>query len=244
MTKPLDGFTLLNTRPKNQAASLSNWAKSQGAEIIECPAITIAPLSPETALDHNIDIGIVVSPQAALLALKALAGLSQQVKILTIGKKTTQLLTQKGIAIQSSAPMENSESLLTLPILEQIKGKRILLFKGEGGRQLLKDQLERRGAEVIERNLYQRNCPTSLPIHCQKLLKKGQKFIILGTSQTSVRHLYELFTGKAKAALEQALWLVLSERIATILYERGIDTVVISQASRLQDDLLNISNIK
>jgi len=47
-----------------------------------------------------------------------------------------------------------------------------------------------------------------------------------------------------KTVLQQAHWLVLSERIATALYQRGVKTVIISQASRLHDDLLTIQHIK
>jgi uroporphyrinogen-III synthase len=55
----------------------------------------------------------------------------------------------------------DSEGLLALPELQHVDGVRVLIFRGEGGRELLGSTLVRGGARVDYVSCYRRAAPTS-----------------------------------------------------------------------------------
>jgi len=86
---------------------------------------------------------------------------------LAIGSKTASALRSRLIAIDpvqaeaslATAPSMTSESLLTLPQLHAVKDKKVLIFRGLGGRGMLAEALSERGATVHYCELYSRGIP-------------------------------------------------------------------------------------
>lgn len=74
-----------------------------------------------------------------------------------IGRTTALALhTVSGIDIRYPRDRETSEVLLQLPELQSVAGKRALILRGNGGRELLGETLRERGAEVKFSECYQR----------------------------------------------------------------------------------------
>lgn len=67
-----------------------------------------------------------------------------------------RLHTVSGFDIRYPLDREISEALLQLPELQNIAGKRALILRGNGGRELLGETLTARGAEVSFCECYQR----------------------------------------------------------------------------------------
>jgi uroporphyrinogen-III synthase len=67
--------------------------------------------------------------------------------------------------LSASSPRKaafDSESVLALPAFQApaVAGRRVLILRGDGGRDLLGDTLRARGAEVEYLTCYHRNGPT------------------------------------------------------------------------------------
>ena len=81
-------------------------------------------------------------------------------KIATVGQGSAKALRELGIA-EVIAPAErfDSEGLLALPELQNVAGWRVLILRGDGGRELLGDTLRARGATVEYAACYRRSKP-------------------------------------------------------------------------------------
>jgi len=63
--------------------------------------------------------------------------------------------------VRVPATTMDSEGLLALPELLDVAGKRIVIFRGDRGRELLRTALEARGATVVQVECYRRAKPQS-----------------------------------------------------------------------------------
>jgi len=81
-------------------------------------------------------------------------------KVATVGQGSREELMQRGFAqVISPAAQSDSEALLDLPELAKVRGRRIVIFRGDGGRQLLGETLAQRGASVEYAACYRRVLP-------------------------------------------------------------------------------------
>jgi uroporphyrinogen-III synthase len=96
------------------------------------------------------------------------------VRCLSIGAKTEQVVNERlrlfaGQACESRSGMSmDSESLLALDELRAVNDKKILIFRGVGGRTLLYTELSARGARVDYCELYHRVSPEGIKQQIQQ----------------------------------------------------------------------------
>ncbi|MBI5437069.1 MAG: uroporphyrinogen-III synthase [Nitrosomonadales bacterium] len=85
---------------------------------------------------------------------------SSTLKIATVGQGSAKALRDLGVQ-EIIAPQDrfDSEALLALPELQNVKGWRVVIFRGDGGRELLGDTLKARGAKVEYAECYRRAKP-------------------------------------------------------------------------------------
>jgi uroporphyrinogen-III synthase len=80
--------------------------------------------------------------------------------VAAIGAATAEALRNSGLGpVISPAERHDSEALLGLAPLQVVKGQNIVVFRGEGGREHLKEALEARGARVEYAECYRRVRP-------------------------------------------------------------------------------------
>jgi uroporphyrinogen-III synthase len=85
--------------------------------------------------------------QASALLLTAHGLAWPQMPTLAVGATTAASWQESGV--QPQVPQDaRSEGLLALPALNAVRGKRILILRGDGGREFLAEQLRGRGALV------------------------------------------------------------------------------------------------
>ena len=108
----------------------------------------------------------------------------------------------------------DSEALLELPELQDVAGKRIVIFRGEGGRELLGDELRRRGAEVVQVASYRRGKPDADAVVLLKHWENRTLDAITITSSEGLRNLFEMVGKLGQAWLRKTPLFVPHQRIA------------------------------
>jgi len=163
----LAGRGVLVTRAAEQAENLCQLIRQHGGRPVPLPAIEIAgppdPIRLQQFLSRldSYDMALFISPNAVKWGLRQLPdGLPPDMPVGAVGRSTARALEAAGlpVAIQPEQGYD-SEALLKNPLLQQIRGRRILIFRGDGGRPLLAEVLRQRGARVDYAEVYQRRCP-------------------------------------------------------------------------------------
>ncbi len=165
---------VLVTRPAHQASNLINLLRSQGATPVALPLLEIQPVTEQDPAYHPLKSQIMdldlfhkvifISPNAARLGCEWIDLYWPQLPIaidwLAVGKQSAQQLSNFGIDAYHNPLGYDSEALLQAPMLQDVQDQKILIMRGQGGRETLAETLKARGAEVSYAELYQRCCPT------------------------------------------------------------------------------------
>ena len=238
----LSGVTVLVTRPKHQTENLCALIEQAGGEALRFPTIEIRETDNPDALNKHIDtlpksdIVIFVSPNAAEYGAQAinrrLGVIPSHLCIIAMGEGTARELKRSAIAAHATpVGRAGSEVLLNNPILADVSGKTIVIFRGDGGRPLLGDTLRERGAQVDYAVCYQRAQPQIDPKPIQQRGSQGEIDIITLTSVTALDNLL--------AMLDPCDWIksapsvVFSQRIADACHQAGFShtPVIVDEAS-------------
>ncbi|UVL08922.1 uroporphyrinogen-III synthase [Pseudomonas rhodesiae] len=165
----MTGWRVLLTRPAEESAALATVLSDVGIYSSSLPLLDIEPL-PITPDQQALlrDLGrycavIVVSKPAARLALQQLDRHWSEVPWFSVGAATAQVLADQGYTVHYPHTGDDSEALLELPALREAIARpdaRVLILRGEGGRELLAERLRERGASVDYLELYRRFLPT------------------------------------------------------------------------------------
>ena len=184
----------------------------------------------------GVDLIIFSSP-AAVRHAAALLPLRTAASVLAVGQGTAAALRRHGIAEPLVPARQDSEGLLGLAALQDLRGRDVALIGAAGGRGLLQQQLIERGARLREVHVYQRMPPRLDRRHIGPLLQLPATAYVLLSSVEALQHLGRLLPAPALARLCAATAVVSSERLAEAARQAGF--VRITQASSaLTDDLL------
>jgi len=197
---PLAGVGVIVTRPARQAAGLARQLAMLGATPIVIPAIVILPPANRASLDSahatlaQYDIAIFVSANAVEYGVPA--DWPPKLLALAPGPGTAAALAATGIAeARIPATTYDSEGLLALPELRDVTGKRIVIFRGEGGRGDLGVALRARGAQVTYAECYRRAAPATGAAGLTEVLREGRAQALTLTSSEGLDNLCALQDG-------------------------------------------------
>jgi len=162
------GWRVLLTRPAEESKALAASLSEAGIFSSSLPLLEIEAL-PVTPVQQAVfrDLGrycavIVVSKPAARLGLQQLERHWPQLPWFSVGAATAQVLADQGLDVHYPPTGDDSEALLALPALREAiarPGARVLILRGEGGRELLAERLREQGASVDYLELYRRFLP-------------------------------------------------------------------------------------
>jgi uroporphyrinogen-III synthase len=232
---PLTGLKIVVTRPRDQAVQLAQRIEQAGGVPLLFPLLDIEAVPDNQALQEQLarldqfNLAIFISPNAVhygMAAIRASGHLPNQLKIATVGQGSARALRELGVT-GVIAPVErfDSEGLLALPELQQVAGWRVLIFRGNGGRELLGDTLRARGATVEYACCYQRSKPQ---FDVGALLASAPDAITV-TSSEALAHLWQVLGEQASPLLATPLF-VPHARIAELAHEQGWQQVHVTPA--------------
>ncbi|MDA8390996.1 MAG: uroporphyrinogen-III synthase [Gammaproteobacteria bacterium] len=245
----LDGLRVLVTRPAEQAPALLARLTEEGAHPLHFAAIEILdPHNRQALLDAigrlaDFHWVIFVSPNAVHRAMALWRAREEtwpaHVRIACIGRGSARELQRFGIQ-DALAPTGrfDSESLLLLPPLQAVDGQKILIFRGEGGRELLGDTLETRGAQVTYADCYRRAAPTADVAALLRTWARTGVDIVVVTSVEALRNLYEALGQVGQRWLARTPLLLSSERIRAAAADLGLEGATVLAANATDDALL------
>jgi uroporphyrinogen-III synthase len=190
---------VLVTRPAGQADPLCKLLEAAGASVERLPAIEILEPDDTDRLDALVErldkfqLAIFVSANAVHHGLPVIltrrawpTGLA----IATVGPTSGQAVAQYGLTLTYVPVHEySSEGLLALEALQDMRGRRVIIFRGNGGRSKLYDTLTARGASVEYAEVYRRRCPETDPQAMLDLLQPGRLDVITVASNETLENL-------------------------------------------------------
>lgn len=233
----LHGVGVLVTRPRHQAEPLCSLVEQAGGEAIRFPVLEITDPGDSAALNQCLDqlanyqIAIFISANAvryAMSHIQARAGLPAGLRIAAIGRASARELKHMGVEVTDCPPRQfDSEALLALPGFANVEGQRILIFRGEGGREHLATVLRERGATVDYAEVYRRVKPDADTSSLLQRWARGEIQVITLTSAEALRNLYELVGKLGRQWLLHTDLIVASERIQQQAQALGLSASII-----------------
>jgi uroporphyrinogen-III synthase len=235
---PLAGKTIVVTRPARQAERLAKLIRAAGGEAILYPVIEIRDVDDPARLNGLIDrldefdLAVFISPNAAGKAIgliEARRALPATLAVAAVGPGTAKELAGLGIAnVVAPGGRGDSEALLALPQLAQPRGKRVIVFRGDGGRELLADELTARGALIEYATCYRRVRPDLDPAPLFAAWASRRLNAVTVTSSEGLRNLCEMVGAAGRALLAQTPLFVTHPRIGQTAREVGLSDVIVA----------------
>lgn len=236
MTAELSGVRVLVTRPRHQADGLCRLIEAAGGEPIVFPVLEIGPPPDPQALDALLarlgafHLAIFISANAVQAAVARLGGSwPAGVKIAAVGRATAEALRTAGLPVDVvPTGRYDSEGLLSTEAVQEVSGQRIVIFRGDGGREHLAETLRSRGAEVQYAECYQRLRPQGDDLAALDRLQRGEIDLAVVTSCEGLANLFDM-VGTAGQELLRALPIVLiSERAAEAARQLGVQQPLVA----------------
>lgn len=236
-------MNILVTRPFPQGEALVSRLRALGRVAWHFPLIGFTPGRELTTLGERLsaltsdDLLFALSQHAVEFAHAQLQQQKQRwpttPHYFAIGRTTALALhTVSGQEIRYPRDREISEVLLQLPELQNIAGKRALMLRGNGGRELLAETLTARGAIVECCECYQRE-----PVHydgaeeAMRWRLRGVDTLVV-TSGEMLQHLCTLIPQRYYDTwLLRCRLLVVSERLAHLARELGWQDIYVADSA-------------
>ncbi|WP_175994429.1 fused uroporphyrinogen-III synthase HemD/membrane protein HemX [Burkholderia vietnamiensis] len=253
-------FTAVLTRPDGQSAALAAQLADAGCDVLEFPLIDIAPLDDPAPLVAafatlaDYALVIFVSPNAIDRALAHYGAIwPNALPVGVVGPGSVAALARHGIAAPAhrviapqagadgGVPRYDSESLFAcieaaFGGAQALAGKRVLIVRGDGGREWLAERLREAGAEVTLVAAYRRVVPEPRVGAWERVhaLLAGAPHAWLVTSSEGVRNLHELarthLNDAEIDALKHARLLAPHPRIEQTARALGFDRITLTGA--------------
>lgn len=233
----LTGVRVLVTRPVEQAEELCRLIEAQGGIAVRFPTIAITATNHTQEIQQRlthldaVDWLIFVSRNAVNFALKANNGkiTLNKTRIAAIGKATAEALNNVGLNVDLIPSLGfDSEALLMMPELQEVKGQSVLIVRGIGGREMLADVLTERGAMVEYLAVYQRIMPNVNDEEICQLLTEQRLNILTATSGEILENLLMMVTKSYHPLLFDLPLIVVSDRIKQLATDLGFKQIVVS----------------
>lgn len=209
----LDGVGVVITRPREAAEVLAAELAREGARTFVFPTLAIEDLEPSPALEAALAnlararLAIFVSAHAVekgLASVRRRGPWPRGAAVAAVGEATAKALRNSGFAhVISPRERHDSEALAQLPELQadRVSGENIVIFRGQGGRERLKQLLEERGARVVYAECYRRVRPQGDPRPLLQAWARGEVHAVSALSGETLENFVAMVGLEGEAML-------------------------------------------
>lgn len=243
----LAGRGIVLTRPEGLADGLAARIGESGGRALLFPAMRIeAPndLDAVLALIDRLDafdLAVFISPSAVREALKHVRTRRGEdpwpdsLAVAAIGRGTRRELERQGFGeVIAPAGGADSEALLAMPALQAVEGRQVIVFRGEGGRELLGDTLRARGAKLAYAECYRRARPDADGAALLAHWARGSVHAVVVSSSDGLANVCDMLGPPGRQWLRDTPVFVPHARVAEAARQQGIREVVVAGAGEAE----------
>ncbi len=221
------------TRPEPAASALVARLVSAGHSALALPLIRVGPVAEQEEARGRLSAAL----PADVLVFTSAEGVRQSVSLAGVEALNAQPIVVPGpgtAAVAATSGLKQvcfppaggtSEAMLTLPELESVKGRRVLILAAADGRRKLDKVLGQRGARVERLVVYERT-PVEPDWQALSAISRAGQVIVLVTSSEVLRRLGELIAPEQRMQDGWLTLLVASSRLAGIARDSGFVQVI------------------
>lgn len=236
----LEGLGVVLTRPRAAADALAAPLAREGARVLIFPALAIEDLDLSPALQalladiERFQMAIFVSANAVEKGLPMVARIGPwppRLEVAAIGQATAEALREAGFtSVLAPRERHDSEALLALPQLQhpRVKGENVLVFRGQGGRERLKEVLEARGAHVEYAECYRRVRPQADPKPLLEAWARGEIHAVSALSAETLENFVAMIGSEGAGKLAATTLVVPHEAIGAARDAQRFARVVVA----------------
>ena len=232
-------MAVLVTRPDERGQQLVDMLAQAGVVAIHLPLFNIEAGAELNGLPNKFaqlkvgDYVFAVSKSAVDFADKALKNTGfvwrDDLQYFTVGQGTAQHFAMiTTLAVHYPTTQENSEGVLQLAAMRNLQGKTILILRGNGGRELLSEQAQQRGANVEIVECYRREPIVYNSTEQTSLCKRAGVQTIVATSAEILTQLVDFVPQNEHNWLKSCQLITVSERISHLAQALGWQNVIVS----------------
>lgn len=236
MNGPLKRAGVLITRPACQAGLLARQVAAIGGTPLVFPTIIILPPADRGPLDRVLrdlaqyDYAIFVSASAVEFGVGDPAAWPSSLIALCPGPGTAAALAAVGILnVRIPTSTMDSEGMLLLPELATVAGKRVVIFRGSGGRDVLGDTLAARGASVDYIECYRRARPEGGASGLLDAWREGRIDAVTITSSEGLDNLWAVVGDEGRAMMIATPMFAPHPRIGQRARDLGVREVIVTE---------------
>lgn len=213
---------ILVTRTDPGASVQAKALHDAGFESRICPLLGVECCEVPRSRARTPDIVFFMSVHAVRCGLGHVRSSLGAARCFAVGRATADALRAEGIESRVPEAGESTEGLLALPELREVSGSRIVIVRGEGGREKLAEELEARAAQVECLDVYRR-----VRNHPRMMDLQDADTVVIGSGD-GVRALADLVAMDGRGELNL---IVPSKRVADVALELGFATLSISDGA-------------
>ena len=238
----LVGKTILITRAASQSEPLRRMLEESGARVLECPSQEIVPVEDWTEVDRTVavlnsyDLLIFTSGNSVDYFLRRVFGAEVccQVPIAVIGASTAEKLVSWNLQASLVPSAYRAEGLLDL-LPPDMSGKRVLLPRAEVAREILPEELRRRGAVVDVVTVYRTIKSAEGLRNLRSILASEKVDALVLTSPSAVRFVAETLADSLISSLAGVAIAVIGPVAAEAVESVGLKVAIQSEKATIPD---------
>lgn len=161
-----------------------------------------------------------------------------------VGAGTARALRRAGIAEVTAPARMDSDGLLALPGLHDVRGSAIGLVTAPGGRDRIASTLQRRGARLLRADVYARVPIAPSAAAVARLLSLRQRPWLALSSGEALQRILRVLPEDALRALRKARVAAASQRLADLARAVGFRDVVVADSALPRDLIAAIATAR